>query len=157
MLEVERKFVVEPPASLLSEPGVRIEQYYLSEVESVNEVRVRVVSSPVDGQVLSSVMTIKTKSEGGDCVRREVEFDIPVSDAFLLIKGSLRSVRKIRREIMFMGKRIEVDYYEGSSLIIAEVEYESESVAIADFSFPEWFKKEVTGLSEYSNSFLARG
>jgi adenylate cyclase len=55
------------------------------------------------------------------------------------------------------GDRIDVDVYRGEleGLIVAEVEFESES-ASREFEPPEWFGEELTGDVRYANEHLAR-
>jgi adenylate cyclase len=103
-----------------------------------------------------AVLTVKS---GGARTRVEEEFEIE-PDRFErlwpLTEG--RRIEKTRYEIdADGGATIELDVYGGalSGLVVAEVEFDSESDADA-FAEPDWFGREVTDDARYKNQRLAR-
>ena len=150
-IEIERKFLLSEP--LLSGQlgvGVRLRQGYLAEEDTV-EVRVRITSA-------TATLTVKA---GTGVSRTEVDVAISFEQAEALWPHTVgRRIDKTRHRVALddpLGHVAEVDVYAGAltGLYVAEVEFSSELDAAA-FVPPEWFGRELTGESEWSNASLAR-
>ena len=146
--EIERKFIVErlPPADVLGH-GSRLRQGYLAEENGV-EVRIRLSEQ-------GAVLTVKA---GRGLVRTEVEVGIGAAAAEQLWPfTAARRIDKQRHLVNLGTHTAEVDIYSGEldGLWIVEVEFESGEAAAA-FAPPDWFGRELTGFSEWSNASLAR-
>jgi CYTH domain-containing protein len=150
-VEIERRFVAEspPPAEALG-PGQRMRQGYLTDDGEV-AVRVRITDA-------AAVLTIKA---GGGLARTEVELPLGTDEAEALWPHTAgRRIEKSRHRIELGGHDAlvaEVDLYDGelTGLCTVEVEFDSEDAAAA-FAPPDWFGREVTGDSRWSNAALAR-
>ena len=68
-----------------------------------------------------------------------------------------RRIRKVRYEVPYDGRVIQVDLYRRklNGLVTAEVEFPDEDAA-SRFHAPGWLGREVTGDEPYSNQSLAR-
>jgi CYTH domain-containing protein len=68
-----------------------------------------------------------------------------------------RRLRKVRYEVPWKNRTIEIDIYRGRNrgLIVAEVEFPNVA-SCRKFKPPEWFGREITGEARYSNVRLAR-
>ena len=146
-IEIERKFLVTGEDwKPLAVGSKRLRQAYLARSGKA-AVRVRIVDDT------SATLTIK--SQGARTSRLEFEYPIPVNDALDLLElreGILLS--KVRHLVEHGGLTWEVDVFEGDNagLVIAEVELQHESQAIAR---PTWVGREITSDGRYSNSRLA--
>jgi adenylate cyclase len=147
-LEIERRFLVRGDGwrrEALTREHLR--QGYLAADEQ-KVIRVRV--APEKG-----FLTIKQGA--GGFARREFEYEIPRSEACLMVEEMSRGylVEKIRHRIGHAGKVWEVDEFLGSNqgLVVAEIELER-----ADESFepPPWLGREITGEGRFSNAALSR-
>jgi adenylate cyclase len=149
MLEIERKFTVKwfDPDFWGSMP-IRITQGYLS---SVPERTVRVRTKGIKGFI-----TIKGESDDEGLSRFEWEQEIPLSDAFSLLKlCEPGAIDKLRYEIQVGSRIFEVDKFLGDNegLIVAEVELSSLDET---FERPAWLGEELTGQERYYNAALSR-
>lgn len=147
-LEIERKWLAGSiPDNIAQYPHTDIAQGYLC-TDPV--VRVR-----KDGD--SYYLTYKGK--GNIC--RE-EYNLPLtSDAYNTLIGKCDGIviDKTRYRIPIDGDlTAELDIFHGTyeGLIYIEVEFDSKEKAEA-FVAPDWFGREVTGISGYSNAELAKG
>lgn len=147
--EIERKFLIRHlPAPLDSMKGTPIAQGYLSIEPQGNQVRLR--KKGVD-----AILTVK---RGQGIVREEHEIALtPTQFEALWPLTTGRRLTKVRYETPYDGKIVEIDVYGGinEGLIVAEVEFETESAAEA-FIPPEWLGKDVSNCPEYGNPYLAR-
>jgi CYTH domain-containing protein len=147
-IEIERKFLVkELPADLENYPQSEIMQGYLIITDNDIEVRIRKKGDKY----------FETVKAGSGLVRKESEKEIPKEafwDHWPLTEG--KRVQKVRYEILYNGKLIELDVYSGEleGLAVAEVEFDSEEESVS-FTPPEWFGKEVTHDERYKNKNLA--
>lgn len=145
--EIERKFLVKGSEwrDETSRP-MRTCQGYLA-AGSECTVRVRL-------QEERAFLTIKGKTEG--MTRSEYEYEIPAADARELLETlcQQRYIEKDRYEVLYAGKKWEVDEFlkENTGLIVAEVELESEQEQI---ELPPWVGQEVTEDHRYSNACLS--
>ena len=81
-------------------------------------------------------------------------FLIPVSDAEkMLTELTDKRIRKLRYEIIFLGRTWEVDVFEGhlTGLILAELEVEDEDER---FDLPDWITSDVSNDKRYYNALL---
>lgn len=146
--EIERKFLVnELPADLENYPHNEIMQGYLIVTDNDIEVRLRKKSDKY----------FETVKAGSGLVRKESEKEIPKEafwDHWPHTEG--KRVEKIRYEILYNGKLIELDIYSGGlqGLAVAEVEFDSEEDSVS-FEPPSWFGEEVTHDERYKNKNLA--
>ena len=146
MMEIERKFTVKELPELTKYDFHIMEQGYLN-TDPV--VRARKEDE-------SYYLTYKGKG----LLARE-EYNLPLNkEAYyhLVEKSDGIIIRKKRYLIPYEKYVIELDVFEEpyESLIIAEVEFESEEEA-ASFQPPEWFEKDVTYDRRYHNSNLSQG
>lgn len=148
-LEIERKFLVEQlPAGYAIHPHKAIKQGYLTTGSEGVEVRVRRKGDRF-------FLTVK---KGVELVRQEAEIEISTDQFETLWPMTVgQRLEKVRYEIPYEGRFIELDLYEGglSSLMTAEVEFPSVE-ASQQFTPPAWFGREITTDSRYLNSTLAR-
>ncbi|MCH7950556.1 MAG: CYTH domain-containing protein [Candidatus Dadabacteria bacterium] len=146
--EIERKFLVkELPADLENYPHSEIIQGYLIITDNDIEVRIRKKGDKY----------FETVKAGSGLVRKESEKEITKEvffDHWPLTEG--KRVEKVRYEIEYGGKLIELDIYSGDleGLVVAEVEFDSEEESVS-FTPPEWFGEEVTHDERYKNKNLA--
>ena len=132
-MEIERKFIVHNlPDNLDSYPHSEIEQGYLC-MEPVIRIR---------------RMMARTEHEF-PLDKAAYEHLLPKVDGILISKTRY----KIPDEHGFI---IELDVFHGEyeGLVMAEVEFPSEEVAV-EYEGPEWFDDEVTFDSRYQNNNLA--
>lgn len=152
-IEIEKKFLVDIDSFRKTKHTVAnvscIVQAYLTNPEvSDNCVRIRKKDN-------KAFITIKGKNSG--ISRLEMEYEIPLSD-FKEMFASLKLygvVSKSRLDIIFNGKKWEVDIFEGENqgLYLAEVELSSEKEII---DLPQWITREVSHEAKYYNENLAR-
>lgn len=143
--EIERKFLVttfEPTAD-----GASVEQGYIA-LDGDVEVRVRRKGG-------TCTLTLK---QGGGLQRVEVEQTID-DDTFeaLWPSSAGRRVTKVRHAVPADDLTIEVDVFTGdlAGLVVAEVEFDDTARAGA-WTPPDWFGRELTGETGWSNAALAR-
>jgi len=146
--EIERKFLVkELPADLENSPHNEIIQGYLIITDNDIEVRIRKKGDKY----------FETVKAGSGLVRKESEKEIPKEafwDHWPLTER--KRVEKVRYEILYNSKLIELDIYSGElqGLVVAEVEFDSEEDS-GHFTPPDWFGEEVTHDERYKNKNLA--
>jgi len=147
MLEIERKFLVKTLPDLRGFVFRKIEQGYVIVAKEDTEMRIRNEEG----------IFTQTVKQGTGLTRMEAEMVITADQFELLWPYTAgRRISKTRYRIPFKANDIELDLYQGplAGLIIAEVEFESETLSAA-FEKPEWFGKEVTGNIHYLNQHLA--
>jgi CYTH domain-containing protein len=147
--EIERKWLVDRISfDLKNYEKEEISQGYLRVMDSENdECRVRKKGD-------KCFLTIK-KGEGVKREESEVEIHISMYREFWILTSG-RRIRKTRFSIPDKGYVIELDSYSGKleKLMTAEVEFGSVAES-QRYVPPEWFGREVTGDSRYSNKNLA--
>lgn len=147
MIEIERKFLLKPGVDWKPETeGTTIKQGYLS-IDPERVIRVRIAGS-------HAFLTIKGKVSG--ISRTEMEYEIPIPDAEVLLKLCLNSVVEKTRYKIDAGDLVwEVDVFEGDNkgLIMAEIELQNEN---QEFEKPAWIGEEVSFDKRYFNSYLSQ-
>ena len=146
MTEIERKYLINSELWKPNGAGIKMKQGYLS-VDPERIVRVRIAGE-------NAYITIKGKPVG--LVRTELEYEIPVIEAEILLKMCLDSpVEKTRFKEKAGNLVWEIDVFEGENtgLVMAEVELIHENQEI---ELPGWIVKEVSFDSRYYNSWLSR-
>lgn len=146
MLEIERKYTINNELWKPVGKAVKIKQGYLS-ITTKSVVRVRTADK-------KAFLTIKGERSG--ITRTELEYEIPLNEAKLLLELSLYPpVEKVRYYEKNNGLTWEIDVFEGENegLIIAEVELESEDQKI---DLPIWIDSEVSQDYRYFNSWLSQ-
>ena len=146
--EIERKFLVrELPANLTSYRHNEISQGYLVSLDDGLQVRLR----------KSGERHSLTFKRGAGRVREEREVELS-ADQFNALWPATEGKRlvKTRYEIPFGDRIVEIDVYHDrhEGLVVAEVEFETETAA-KDFQSPAWLGDDVTGDPRYSNQLLA--
>lgn len=148
-VEIERKFLVTNDSyKAMAFHSDRIAQGYICR-QGGNSTRVRVRGE-------KGYLTIKGPSLNGGLSRFEWEKEIPVEEAWELMKLCNNAIIDKRRYLVKCGTHIyEVDEFFGDNegLVVAEVELQDENEA---FEKPSFVGKEVTGESKYYNSSLTR-
>ena len=142
--EIERKFLIDIDKLGKLSNGNRIKQAYI-ETKDKTAVRVRTCGK-------NAWLTIKGANEG--ISRSEFEYDIPLKDAEQMINELCSSSIDKTRYLVEHGQHTwEIDIFHGDNegLIVAEVELEDESEALA---MPDWIDSEVSGDAKYYNSSL---
>lgn len=143
--EIERKYLVKDTNFLINLNPIIIKQGYIFS-NKLKNVRVRVFGE-------KGFITIKTKVS--DLKRLEYEYEIPLEDAEKMLDSVCENIiEKDRFEIVYKGKKWEVDQFKGlnNGLIIAEIELEQEDEKIR---LPQWIDLEVTADKKYLNQNLA--
>lgn len=146
-LEVERKFLVEEmPVDFALGRGVEISQGYLATGDGT-EVRLR----------RKGARCFLTVKEGSGLARAEYEIGLELEQFELLWPATAgRRVSKTRYEVPVGVLTAELDLYSGELADLMTVEVEFPSVAEASvFAPPEWFGRELTEDSRFSNRRLA--
>jgi CYTH domain-containing protein len=149
MIEIERKFLVSSHA-FVEESHCRneISQGYLnSNPERTVRVRIR------DKQAF---ITIKGKSNISGTSRFEWEKEIDYIEGMQLLNLCEDFViSKTRYLIKKQNHIFEVDIFHGDNegLILAEIELTSDDEI---FEKPEWLGEEVTGKTQYYNSYISK-
>ena len=149
MLEIERKFLVTDDSyKAMAFQSDRIAQGYLGR-EGGNSARGRVRGE-------KGYLTIKGPSLDGGLSRYEWEKEIPVNEAWELVRlchGGI--IDKTRHLVKFGNHIFEVDEFHGDNegLVVAEVELGSTE---EEFERPPFLGNEVTGNKRYYNSSLTR-
>jgi CYTH domain-containing protein len=147
-IEVERKWLVQDLPDISGHEGKEVIQGYLAIAADGTEVRIRQVGE----------MFFQTVKSDGGLVRSEFEVELSKDQFETLWPATAgRRLEKTRYALEWVGKRVEVDVYQGSlaGLIVAEVEFTSASES-AGFTPPSWFGREVTDDPHYKNVNLAR-
>lgn len=145
MVEIERKFLINNKLWKPTGTGTKIKQGYLS-VDPERVVRIRVAGE-------KAYITIKGKPKG--IVRTELEFEIPESEAEVLLKMCLDFPIVKTRFKESIGNMIwEIDVFDGENkgLVLAEVELADENQKI---DLPNWITDEVSFDSRYYNAWLS--
>jgi adenylate cyclase len=146
MVEIERKYLVDTKKWTPSGEGAKIKQGYLM-ADNQKNVRVRIKGD-------KAYLTIKGQPEG--IKRTELEYEIPVKDAEVMLKmidGFL--IEKTRYKEKVGDYTWEIDVFEGQNegLVLAEVELENENDSP---KLPEWVTEEVSENEKYFNYYLAQ-
>lgn len=147
--EIELKFLVkEMPEGLHNYEAHQLKQGYVALGEDGSEVRLR----EKDGKYFL------TAKSGGSVKRSEAEIRIGKKDFNILwpfTEG--KRVEKLRYDIPYAGRVIELDVYSGKleGLVTAEIEFESARECAA-FTPPPWLGKDITSDRRYKNKNLSR-
>lgn len=148
-IEIERKFLVSDDSyKTLAYHSDRIAQGYICR-EGGNSARVRVRGD-------KGYITIKGPSRDGGLSRYEWEKEIPVQEAWELMRlCNGATIDKTRYLVRCGAHTFEIDEFYGDNegLVVAEVEL---SNADELFEKPGFIGKEVTGDKRYYNSSLTR-
>lgn len=148
--EIERKFLVDQEKWKKFKDAAefqsieQLNQGYLSH-NPEKTIRVRTSNS-------RAFLTIKGKTSG--ISRQEFEYEIPVSDAEILLSDLAESaLRKTRYTIVCNGKQWEIDEFHDANLglIVAEIELNSIDET---FDKPDWLGIEVSEDVRYFNANL---
>lgn len=147
--EIERKFLVNN-TDFIKQASSKdyIVQAFLNRTPE-RTVRIRIKDD-------KAFLTIKGISNEQGTVRKEWEYEIPVTDAKEMLKiCEPGQIEKWRYYIPLGKHTFEVDIFEGENqgLVVAEVELESEEES---YKKPDWLGKEVTGDKAYYNSYLSQ-
>ena len=146
-IEIERKFLVKEFDESIALEKIKIKQGYISSSDG-KVVRVRTFND-------KAYLTVKYRKS--KLSRGEFEYEIPFSDALLLIENACSGevLEKTRYIYPFEEKTWEIDVFEGKNkgIIIAEIELERED---EEFNLPPFIEKEVTNDKRYSNHNLAK-
>jgi adenylate cyclase len=147
-LEIERKFLTRGDTWRQASTGsARIVQGYFARTPLL---RARI-------RIYGDKGFITLKSEGGQLVRHEYEYEIPKAEAVEMIKQfSIEPmISKIRHNVPYEGVVWAVDVFEGANrgLVLAEAELKH---ADQELALPPWVGEEVTKDRRYGNSNLAR-
>jgi adenylate cyclase len=146
--EIERKFLLKRfPPGLKKVPHDTIVPGYLAVGRGGLQVRLR-----KKGVVRS--LTFKQGTKG---VREEREIRLSVDQFDALWPATVgRRLTKVRYDVPWKGRTIEIDIYRGrlSGLVVAEVEFDNQR-SCAAFQPPDWIGRDVTGEAKYSNVALA--
>ena len=145
-VEIERKFlVVDDRWRQAVSDQTAMAQGYLSTTAD-HTVRVRIRDD-------RAMLTVKGRPKG--LVRREFEYEIPRSDAQIMLDEMCagEAVEKTRFYIPHGDKTWEVDVFKGRNqgLVVAEIELRRPDEEV---ELPDWIGDEVTGQTRYYNARL---
>ena len=142
-LEIEHKYLVSDDSyKSLATNKIHIIQGYLSR-EKERTVRIRIADA-------KAYITIKTQNIGD--TRNEFEYEIPMTDADILIKACIPPViEKTRYIVPFEGFKWEIDEFKGNlnGLELAEIELPTSETK---YTLPPFIGENVTGNPKYYNS-----
>jgi len=140
MLEKERKFILkELPKEGAVDCIKNIKQAYLF-LDGPNHLRVRIQNDEA---------FLTYKSIVSDFIKKEYEYQIPMSDALELYEMTKIRVEKVRYSTKFNGNVVDMDVYKDGRMVV-EIEYEDELDEL-----PDYCGEEVTGKREWSNIQMA--
>jgi len=140
MLEKERKFILkELPKEGAVDCIKHIKQAYLF-LDGPNHLRVRIQNDEA---------FLTYKSIVSDFIKKEYEYQIPMSDALELYEMTKIRVEKVRYSTTFKGNVVDMDVYKDGRMVV-EIEYEDELDEL-----PDYCGEEVTGKREWSNIQMA--
>lgn len=140
MLEKERKFILkELPKEGAVDCIKHIKQAYLF-LDGPNHLRVRIQNDEA---------FLTYKSIVSDFIKKEYEYQIPMSDALELYEMTKIRVEKVRYSTKFKGNVVDMDVYKDGRMVV-EIEYEDELDEL-----PDYCGEEVTGKREWSNIQMA--
>lgn len=146
--EIERKFLVLEDGWRENAVSRTLYRQTYIQAEKHMTIRVRLAGE-------RAFLTIKTPLKG--ISRNEYEYELPFDDAseMLGVIHGKPSVEKYRYVVPYKGHDWEVDEFlgENEGLIVAEIELSSED---ENFERPPWVGGEVTMISAYCNSMLAK-
>jgi adenylate cyclase len=147
-LEIEHKYIVNKSEWLKLKPenSLAIKQAYLS-TDPEKTIRLRTLGN-------SAFITIKGKTT--NAVRKEYEYEIPISEANEMIELFGENViEKTRHYIHYQDHLWEVDEFFGlnDGLMIAEIELTAEDEI---YAVPIWVAQNVTEDAKYYNSYLIK-
>lgn len=147
-LEIERKFLIVSDGWRSQVEGLpkRLSQGYLCS-DARKSVRVRIAGE-------RATVTVKGAREG--ITRLELQYDIPVRDAELMLALCERPlIDKTRYIVRHDGMKWEVDIFhaENEGLMVAEIELEREDQPV---NLPDWVGQEVSHEARYYNSCLVK-
>ena len=155
MYEIEHKYLVDTSKQNFYDLETMMEvcnkkniiQGYVIDDSKKGVLRVRIVDDTI------AYLTFKKSTqERGKNI--EVEVEIPVKDAQLLLGGCERKVSKVRHEIPYGNHLWEIDVFTGklTGLIVAEIEIESVDT---EYQKPIWLSTDVTDDKRFSNYTLS--
>jgi adenylate cyclase len=148
-VEIERKFLVKSEEwRPLVRSAKRLRQGYICAAMPPIGVEVRVRCTQDRGFI--------TLKGIGTLIRPEFEYEIPLSDAELILNQfcSKTCIEKIRFEVEYHELKWEIDEYLGThrGLIVAEVELKEPTQKLR---VPSWVGMEVTNDARFKNAQLA--
>lgn len=147
--EIERKYLVNEElwAKVSKEKSEYVQQMYLHS-DKDKAIRIRIMG-------IKAFITIKSKIS--NIKRLEFEYEIPLSDAEMMMKAyaDCPQIEKTRYFIPEEHHTWEVDVFHGKNegLILAEIELSHEDEL---FALPDWVAQEVTDDDRYLNANLAK-
>jgi len=147
-VEIERRFIVNSfDWRKIADTGESFNQGYLLSNPKDWIVRVRIINGE------KSLLTLKAFAK--NFTNHEFEYEIPLKDAKSLMLLCKYKISKTRYKVRLDNWEWVVDCFheQNSPLILAEIELNTESEI---FSIPSWCKKEITGISMWSNASLAQ-
>jgi CYTH domain-containing protein len=146
-VEIERKYLVDVSIWRPAGAGVAMRQGYLSRAPE------RVVRVRIEGD--RAHLTIKGATRG--ISRLELEYDIPVADANVLLDDLCERplIEKTRHREVHGGKTWDIDVFAGDNagLVLAEIELAAEDEHV---DVPAWATTEVSHDPRYYNVNLAK-
>jgi len=143
--EIERKFLIDVEKWGRRGTPVEMVQAYLAILPD------KIVRIRISGE--KAHLTIKGNTQG--ITRDEYEYQIPIEDAYELLKmGCDYRVEKTRYIQFINKKKWEIDVFHGANegLTVAEIELEDENEMV---ELPEWISCEVSTDERYYNFNLA--
>ena len=156
-IEIERKYIIKKPSVSLMEQldgytASEITQVYLKSERGVT----RRVRSRKDAFGTVYIETTKVRIDRISAIEKEREITAEQFSALLLeIREGSEPIKKVRHTFSYSGQLFEIDIYpEWKSTAIMETELESAYKEVIMPSFIE-ILREVSGLSEYSNSAMS--
>lgn len=141
MIEKERKFLLKYLPEGLT--PIQIKQGYLM-IKGKKNLRVRIVNNE------TATMTYKVSLRKG--VKDEFEYSVPLEDANEMYKKAEKKLEKTRYKTKYNGNTIDIDVYP-DGLKVVEIEYQNE---LKKSDIPDYCGQEVTGMSKYSNTNIAK-
>ena len=140
MIEQERKFLLKylPQDFKISQ---EIKQGYLM-LDDKNQLRVRIINET------NGFLTYKNSVSS--ILKKEFEYEIPISDAIELFSLCPYRLEKKRIKTTFEGNTVDIDVYP-DGLQIVEIEFDNELT-----SLPAYCGKDVSDDKKYSNVEIAK-
>ncbi len=154
--EIERKFLLKNEDWRIDAKKQNVEPAYIRQIYLTNEPWgvVRLRQKKKNGES-KAFLAIKTRSK--TISRDEYEYEIPWNDANEMFSNLEHEagIEKNRYCIEYKGHIFEIDEFLGTNLglIVAELELNSEDEI---FEAPSWLGEEVSKISKYFNSELAK-
>lgn len=157
-MEIEKKYLMDKvrlPEILKNKNNtVRIDQYYLNDINDSWLIRTRSFEETYPGINNSYFLTLKTL---GLESREELEYNITKEEFDKTVQQAKTKLKKQRHHVKMNGIVFEIDEYDDYDFVTCEIEFGTEEEFMAfELIKPDWCLQDVTKDKKYKNVNLAK-